>query len=111
MLLHPLSSAERKAFTKASKVWDKRKREKKRKKSKEERSTFFAASYELTEPLLSQFRRYLLSTTAPKRKTKRTVAEVNPVTNYFALHHTCVATRDLIWVGAWYVAAYRSLFD
>ena len=103
VLLHPLSSAGRKAFTKASKEWDKRKR-KKHKVLKQERSTFFAASYKLTEPLLSQFSRYLLSTTAPKRKTKRTAEEVNHVTIRTAPQPAAVFLLALIiWLayGVW----------
>jgi len=69
VLLHPQSSERAGAAAAKTKRWDKRKSKETKRGVKRERVTFFAAQYELDEPLLKQFVMFMAAECADKTST------------------------------------------
>src|ERR1700712_711308 len=69
VLLHPQSSERANAAAAKTKRWDKRKSKETKRGVKRERVTFFAAQYDLDEPLLKQFVMFMAAECADKTST------------------------------------------
>jgi putative Ca2+/H+ antiporter (TMEM165/GDT1 family) len=69
VLLHPQSSERAGAAASKTKRWDKRKSKETKRGVKRERVTFFAAQYDLDEPLLKQFVMFMAAECADKTST------------------------------------------
>lgn len=69
VLLHPQSSECADAMAAKARQWKKRKSKKTKKGVKQERVTFFAAQYDLDEPLLKQFVMFMTAESAEKIST------------------------------------------
>ena len=91
VLLHARSSDAAHSAASKARRWKRRKAEETKKGAKRERTTFYAAQYDLDEPLLKQFLMFMAAECAEKKSTD--FVEVSHVLCRRSSHHVLTADR------------------